>query len=222
MRAWIWRNTSKMDVVNRMLRRIPPWSLYIGATVWVVWMFWQGLQGALGVDPVKVLEHTYGERALQVLIAGLAVTPLRRYLGLNLLRFRRALGVIAFALVLCHLLVWLVLDVQILSQILADILKRPYITIGMAGFALMVPVALTSNNWSIRKLGARWRKLHQLTYPVGILAGLHYVMLAKGFQLEPLLYFGAILGLLLLRVDWKARLLRLASGKSRGESLQNP
>ena len=222
MRAWIWRSTSEMEPVNRMLRRIPPWSLYIGATVWVVWMFWQGLQGALGVDPVKVLEHTYGERALQVLIAGLAVTPLRRFLGLNLLRFRRALGVTAFGLVLCHLLVWLVLDVQIQSQILADILKRPYITIGMAGFALMVPLALTSNNWSIRKLGARWRKLHQLTYPIGILAGLHYVMLAKGFQLEPLMYLGAILGLLMLRVDWKARLPRLGFGKPRGDSLQNP
>ena len=210
-----------MDAVHRMLRRVPPWSLYVGATVWVVWMFWQGLQGALGVDPVKVLEHSYGERALQVLIAGLAVTPLRRFFGLNLLRFRRALGVTAFGLALCHLLVWLVLDVQILSQIVTDILKRPYITIGMAGLILMVPLALTSNNWSMRRLGSGWRKLHQLAYPIGLLAGLHYVMLSKGFQLQPLLYFGAIFGLLLLRIDWKARFLRLGSANPSGDSPQN-
>ncbi|CUH79178.1 Flavocytochrome YedZ [Tritonibacter multivorans] len=211
-----------MEPVNRALRRIPPWSLYILVAAWVLWMFWQGLQGHLGVDPVKVLEHTYGERALQLLIAGLAVTPLRRFFGLNLMRFRRALGLTAFGLVLCHLLVWLVLDVQIVTQIVADVLKRPYITIGMLGFALMLPLAVTSNNWSIRRLGARWRVLHRLTYGVGLLAGLHYVMLAKGFQLEPLLYFAVILGLVLARVDWKACLIRSDRANARRDSLQNP
>ena len=207
--------------MNRTLRRVPPWTIYIGTATWVLWMFWRGLLGGLGVDPVKVLEHAYGERALQVLIAGLAVTPLRRFLGLNLLRFRRALGVTAFGLVVCHLLVWLVLDVQIVSQILADILKRPYITIGMAGFAVMLPLALTSNNWSIRKLGARWRVLHRLTYPVCALGGLHYVMLAKGFQIEPLIYFTVIIGLLLSRVAWKDLFARLAKGKPVGDPIQN-
>jgi len=78
--------------------------------------------------------------------------------------------------------------------------KRPYITIGMVGFLLMLPLAATSNNWSVRKLGPRWRQLHKLTYAVVLLGALHFVMLAKGFQLEPLVYLGIVLGLLALRL----------------------
>ena len=92
------------------------------------------------------------------------------------------------------------LDVGILSQIWADIVKRPYITVGMVGFALMIPLAVTSNNRSVRKLGSVWRKLHKLTYAVGVLGGLHFVMLAKGFQLEPLIYMAVILMLLAARL----------------------
>ena len=93
-----------------------------------------------------------------------------------------------------------VLDVQGLSRIWADILKRPYITIGMAGFLCLVPLAATSNNWSLRKLGARWRKLHRLTYVAALLAALHFLWLAKGFQLEPLVYAGLVAGLLIYRL----------------------
>ena len=87
-----------------------------------------------GVDPVKALEHRYGELALQLLIAGLAITPLRRFAGVNLIKFRRALGLVAFFFLLAHLLVWAILDVQTLGRVWADIVKRPYITIGMVGF----------------------------------------------------------------------------------------
>lgn len=95
---------------------------------------------------------------------------------------------------------WALLDVQGLSRIWADILKRPYITIGMAGFLCLVPLAATSNNWSLRKLGARWRKLHRLTYVAALLAALHFLWLAKGFQLEPLVYAGLVAGLLIYRL----------------------
>ena len=98
------------------------------------------------------------------------------------------------------LLVCLVLDVGILSQIWADILKRPYITIGMAGFACLLPLAATSNTYSIRKLGAKWRKLHRLTYLAVVLGAVHFIWLVKGFQIEPLLYMAAILALLALRL----------------------
>ena len=161
--------------------------------------------GGLGVEPIKELEHEYGELALKLLIVGLAITPLRTHLGINLIRFRRAIGLMAFFYVAAHLLVWLVLDVQILSQIWADILKRPYITIGMAGFLVMLPLALTSNNWSVRKLGPKWRQLHKLTYLAVLLGGLHFIMLVKGFQLEPLVYMAVIVGLLLLRLPGKRR-----------------
>lgn len=189
-----------MDRLNSALRKLPAPALYVVGGLYPIWLFYAGLAGSLGVDPVKAMEHALGERALQLAVLGLAITPLRRLMGVNLMKFRRAIGVLTFSYVLCHLLVWLVLDVQILSQILADIAKRPYITIGMAGFVLMVPLAATSNNWSLRKLGVRWRRLHLLTYPAAVLGAVHFVLLAKGFQIKPLIYLGVIVFLLALRL----------------------
>lgn len=158
------------------------------------------MSGGLGAEPIKSLEQELGRLALQVMIVVLAVTPIRNWFGVNLVKFRRALGLLTFFYVLLHLLVWLVLDVQILSQIWADIIKRPYITIGMLGFALMIPLAVTSNNLSIRKMGPKsWRRLHQATYVTAILGAVHFVMLSKGFQFEPLIYLGIILVLVASR-----------------------
>lgn len=189
-----------IDRLNTLFRRVPTWAVYIVYLLPVPWLLYLALTGGLGREPIKALEHELGEIALQLLVIGLAVTPLRQHIGLNLIKFRRAIGLLAFTYVVLHLSVWLFLDVQIWSQIWADILKRPYITIGMAAFALMIPLAVTSNNWSVRKLGPAWRKLHKLTYVAGILGAIHYVWLAKGFQIEPLAYLVVILGLLSLRV----------------------
>lgn len=195
--------TGLVDTLNSLARRLPVWPVYLILALPIPWFFYQGLNGGLGRDPVKGLEHLYGLWALRLLTAGLVITPLRRELGLNLLRFRRAIGVMTFIYVLAHLMVWAVLDVQTLSRVWADILKRPYITIGMAGFLCLVPLAATSNNWSLRKLGARWRKLHRLTYAAAVLASLHFIWLAKGFQLEPLVYAAVILALLVYRLPRK-------------------
>lgn len=189
-----------MDRLNQYTRKLPTWFVYLVGVLPAPWLFYQGLTGGLGVEPIKALEHEYGELALQLLLAGLAITPLRRHAGLNLLKFRRAIGLLAFFYVACHLLVWLVLDVQILSQIWADILKRPYITIGMIGFLVMLPLAITSNNASVRRLGAVWRKLHRLTYAAVLLGAIHFVMLVKGFQIEPLIYLAVALTLLAFRL----------------------
>lgn len=197
-----------MQALNQILRRIPVWAVYLLGAIPAPWLFYQGLTGSLGVDPIEALEHRYGELALQLLIVVLAISPLRRFLGLNLIKFRRALGVLTFVYVSLHLLVWLVLDVQVPSQIWADILKRPYISVGMAGFVLLFPLAVTSNNLSVRQLGPRWRSLQRLVYPAAVLGGLHYVMQAKGFQIEPLVYLSVIVGLLLLRVPFPSLLNR--------------
>lgn len=190
-----------IDRINQGARRIPTWVVYSVLLLPAPYFFYLALTGGLGPDPVKPLEHKYGELALQLLIAGLAITPLRQHLGINLIKFRRAIGVMAFVYVTFHLLVWAVLDVQALGRVIEDIIKRPYITIGMAGFALMLPLAVTSNNWSVRKLGAAaWRKLHKLTYLAVILGGVHFIWLVKGIQLEPLIYMAVILGLLGLRL----------------------
>lgn len=193
-----WQRATQ--AINGGLRRLPAWPLYILGAIPPVWLFLAGIGGRLGVDPVKVMEHQMGEWSLWLLIAGLCITPLRRHAGINLLRYRRAIGLLAFFYILGHFLVWLVLDVQIMSQIVTDIVKRPYVTVGFAAFVLLIPLALTSNNWSIRRLGPRWRQLHKLVYAAALLGGIHFVMLVKGFQYEPYIYVGVILALLALRL----------------------
>mgnify|MGYP001943161477 CR=1 FL=1 len=196
------------QTINGLTRKIPAWPLYILAPLWPAWMLWQGLNGGLGVDPVKVLEQEMGSLALKVLVFGLLITPLRNATGISLIKFRRATGLIGFFFVFLHLTVWLVLDVQIMSEVLTDIVKRPFVTIGMAAFVMMIPLALTSNNASVRRLGPMWRTLQKLTYPALVLGGLHYVILVKGWQLEPLVWMAIVLALLALRLP-RLRRLRL-------------
>lgn len=192
---------SSVPTLNGWLRRVPTWPLYILLLLPAPWLFWLGLTGGLGIEPIKALEHEYGQLALKLLIAGLCVTPARRFLGLNLLKFRRMLGLVAFTYVCLHLLVWLVLDVQALDAILKDIVKRPYITVGMVGFVMLIPLALTSNAASIRRMGAAgWRRLHWLVYPAVLLGAVHFVMLRKGWQMEPLIYLLVIAVLLVTRL----------------------
>jgi len=194
------------QAVNRVTRRSPAWPIYLIGAGWAGWLFWLGLTGGLGPEPINALERRYGEVALQLLVVGLVVTPLRVFTGISLLKFRRALGLTAFFFVLAHFLVWTLLDLSTWSAIGREIIRRPYITIGFAGFVLLIPLAVTSNNASIKRLGAgTWRKLHQLTYPAVLLGAVHYIWLVKGYPLEPFLYAGAIVGLLLLRVRWVRR-----------------
>lgn len=203
-----------LDRINGALRQVPAWTIYIVSAIWAAWQFWLAAsqQGIYLVEPINVLERTYGELALQLIVVGLMVTPLRRYTGLNLLKFRRAIGVTAFFYVLAHFLVFAVLDVQSVSRVWTETVKRPYVTVGMVSFLMLIPLALTSNNYALRKLGgAAWRKLHLLTYPIAVLAGLHYLWLAKGFQIEPLLYLTVITGLVASRYWGKIRQFRTAT-----------
>lgn len=194
--------------INGWTRRVPAWPIYPIGAAWGAWYFWLALSGAW-VDPVAQLEHAIGILALQVLVAVLAITPLRDLTRVSLVKYRRALGVTAFFLVLYHLCVWAFLDVQTLGRVVADIVKRPYITIGMLAFVILIPIAATSNNWSIRRLGpVVWRRIHWFTYPAIVLGGVHFVMLRKGWQIEPLVYLALITVLLLYRM----RRLRLGAG----------
>ncbi|HHL21758.1 MAG TPA: protein-methionine-sulfoxide reductase heme-binding subunit MsrQ [Aliiroseovarius sp.] len=203
--------------INGALRRVPTWLLYLAGIVPPVWLFYLAVTGGLGADPVRTLELKIGKLGLQVLVASLAITPLRKFTGISLIRFRRAISLIGFSYILLHLTVWLVLDVQIPAQILIDIAKRPYITIGMAAFALMIPLAMTSNNWSMRRLGAlKWRQLHKLTYLVLLLAGTHYALVGKVWRPEALLYLAGIVLLLATRINGPRVRARLGKALGRG------
>lgn len=187
--------------INGWLRRVPSWPLYPLGMIPAVWLFWLGVTGGLGPDPVKVLEHRLGEIGLQLLVAGLVVSPLRWSTGISLLKYRRALGLLAFVYILLHLTTWLLLDMQLYwSQIGEDLTERPYIVIGMIGFLLLVPPAATSNAASIRRLGAAaWHRLHRLVYVAALAGAIHYLLLIKAWPVEPLLYLAAIIALIGLR-----------------------
>ncbi|MEZ5713901.1 MAG: ferric reductase-like transmembrane domain-containing protein [Paracoccaceae bacterium] len=139
--------------INAAARRVPPWLIYAAGAAHIVWLIWLGQSGGLGPEPINALERALGETGMKLLVLGLAITPLMRGARVNLVRFRRAIGLTAFAYVFMHLAVWVFLDVYILADIWAEIVKRPYITVGMAGFVALVPLALTSNDWSLRRMG---------------------------------------------------------------------
>jgi sulfoxide reductase heme-binding subunit YedZ len=188
--------------INGALRRVPVWPFYLIGLVPAVAWFRLALLDRLGADPVQVLEHETGLLSLQFLIAALVVTPLREVTGVNLLRFRRLLGLMAFAYAVLHLSVWLVLDRQSdWPRILEDLVKRPYVILGMAAFLMLVPLAATSWDGAVRRLGATgWRKLHRLAYPATALAAVHFVWLVKAWPPEPLVYAGIVAALL----GWRA------------------
>ncbi|MCY4543457.1 MAG: protein-methionine-sulfoxide reductase heme-binding subunit MsrQ [Rhodobacteraceae bacterium] len=193
--------------VNGWVRRIPAWPIYVLGPLPGLWIFWLALNNRLGPDPLQVLEHSLGERTLQFLILALAVTPLRNATKINLLKYRRALGLMAFFYVVAHFSTWLVLDRQlIMNEIFEEITKRPFIILGVIGALAMLPLAITSNNLSIRRLGPlRWRKLHRLAYVAGVAGAAHYLLLVKSWPLEPIIYASVMAFLLLVRVWWLVR-----------------
>jgi sulfoxide reductase heme-binding subunit YedZ len=178
------------DRLNAALRRVPVWPLYGIAFVPAGLYFWLAFANRLGADPLQVLEHALGLWALRFLIAALTVTPLRELTRVNLLRFRRWMGLMAFWYVTLHFAVWLVLDRQLdWPRIVADLTKRPFIVIGFAALLMLLPLAATSWDGAVRRLGgAAWRRLHRLAYPATALAAIHFVWLVKAWPPEPLVY----------------------------------
>jgi sulfoxide reductase heme-binding subunit YedZ len=173
------------------------WALYAIGLIPGLYAFYLGIFGGLGADPVRAFEHLLGLWALRFLCLGLAVTPLRDLFDINLISYRRALGLLAFYYVLAHFTVYLTLDRGlILSSIAGDILKRPYIMLGMAGLLMLIPLAVTSNRASIRRLGPTWNRLHKLVYPVLIVAVLHYALSLKVISAEPAFYIVVVIVLL--------------------------
>jgi len=196
--AMTWRSLALgSDPVRR--------AIYIVGMLPAVSTFYFGLTDQLGADPQKTLERTLGVWALRFLIVCLAITPLRRLGGPNLVRYRRSIGLLAFYYAALHLTTYTVLDQGLdLAAIWADILKRPYITVGMLAFLVLVPLAITSNAAMIRRLGgAAWQRLHRLIYLAAAAAAVHFIMLVKSWPAEPLIYAALVTALLLLRLVFK-------------------
>jgi sulfoxide reductase heme-binding subunit YedZ len=191
---------------RRTLDRVVYGLVWLGCFAPLLWLAWRGYTNDLGANPIDKLIRELGVWGLRLLIVGLAITPAARLLRQPMLiRFRRTIGLFAFAYVLLHLTNYVVTDQWFdWAAIGKDILKRPFITVGMAAFVLLVPLAVTSTNWALRKLGpVRWRKLHRLTYVIVPLGVIHYLMLVKADQQPPLIY-GAIVAVLLGWRLWEA------------------
>lgn len=190
-------------------KRPAPWLkpvAHILLAVPLVWMLWGWAllilaadDSVLGINPVEHTIRFLGDYAIRILLAALAVTPLTRITKWKpLMRIRRLVGLWAFAYVILHLLTYFGMDrLFSLTALWEDVLKRQYITVGMAALLLMIPLAVTSTNAMVRRLGARrWQKLHRTVYVIGVLAVVHHVMMVKGNQIMPWVH-GTILALLL-------------------------
>ncbi len=189
---------------NRQLSRIGKPLIFGVSLLPLAWILWLGWQDQLGANPVETLSHRTGDWSLRFLLLTLTVTPLRRLTGWNWLqRFRRTLGLFAFFYVCLHFGVYLIFDQFFdLASIIEDVAERPYITVGFTGWLLLIPLAVTSTNGMIKRLGRNWQRLHRLVYLIGALGVLHYFWLVKADRTEPLLY-GGLLGVLLgYRLWW--------------------
>ena len=200
--------------LNRGLRHLPVWAVWLAGLIPLALLVWDTLQGHLGVDPVRDIEHRLGRTAIYFLMATLTVTPVLRLLRVNMVRFRQALGLICFTYVACHLLAWVVFDMGLLwAQMARDIVKRPYLIFGMLAFVMLLALAVTSNRFSIRRMRAGWRRLHRLIYPAAILAAVHWLWALKVWESWPLTILAAILVLLSLRLPGISRLSLVSSGR---------
>ncbi|NVD41085.1 protein-methionine-sulfoxide reductase heme-binding subunit MsrQ [Ensifer sp. HO-A22] len=200
---------SKLPALPKRFHSASVWALYGLGLCPALVAFYLGATGQLPGNPVKEFEHLLGIWALRFLVATLAITPIRDLLGINWLRYRRALGLLAFYYVVMHFLAYFLLD-QVLNipAIIADIARRPFITIGMAGLVMLIPLALTSNNWSIRRLGSRWNQLHKLAYIIAAAGALHFAMSVKVIGLEQMTYIALVASLLAWRLVRKPYLKR--------------
>lgn len=182
-------------------RRFTYPAVYVFGLLPAIWTFHLAVTDQLGADPLKVLERSLGLWSLRFLVAGLAISPLRRFANVNLIRYRRPMGLLAFAYAVLHVTVYAWMDQGLdFAAIWKDIVKRPYITVGLLAFLILVPLAVTSNNFSIRRLGPAWQRLHRWVYLAAAAAALHFAMLVKSLTAEPLLYAGLVCGLLAVRL----------------------
>ena len=184
--------------MNRL--RLIKFVLFVAALLPLARLGWKALHGGLGANPIEVITHSTGDWTLILVLTTLSITPLRQLTRQYwLIGLRRMIGLFAFFYGTLHFLTYIVLDKFFdVHEMLKDIGKRPFITVGFSAFVLMIPLALTSTAGSIRRLGGKnWQRLHRLIYLTAILGVVHYLWLVKADKRKPLEY-GAVLAVLLL------------------------
>ena len=181
--------------------------VFILALVPVALLVRGALTGNLGVNPAETIQLTTGRWALKFLLLSLAITPVRRLTGWNILiQYRRMLGLFAFFYVTLHFTAYWAFDLGFaFGAMVADVVKRPFITMGFAAFLLLIPLALTSTKGWIRRLGKRWALLHRLVYIAAIFAIVHFAWKVKVFTGDPVIYAAILTALLGFRVVWALR-----------------
>jgi sulfoxide reductase heme-binding subunit YedZ len=187
--------------------RFTQFVIFVNCLVPFLLLVWDGYHNKLGANPLDFITHATGKLALVFLLISLAVTPVRKFTGWNqIIKYRRMLGLYAFFYAALHLLTYVWFDNFFdLKTIVQETIKRPFIAVGMLGFLLMVPLAVTSTNGMIKRLGGRrWSRLHQSIYLVVILGVVHYWMLVKADIRQPLLFAGVLALLLGYRIATKS------------------
>jgi methionine sulfoxide reductase heme-binding subunit len=194
---------------GRVALKVFVWAACLAPLAFLAYRAWTD---DLGANPISFITTTLGDWTLRILLTSLAMTPLRIVFGLSWpITLRRLLGLFAFFYVCLHFSVWIVLDFFFdWPRMWADIVKRPYITIGMAGLVSLLPLAATSTTGMIRRLGARnWTRLHRLAYLAAVCGVLHYLWLAKVGVKDPYWYAAALVILLSVRGwEWGRRAMR--------------
>ena len=191
---------SLFDLVRASVRRLRSWHIYVSLLVPLLFLTYDLLSGRLGVDPMRAIEKSLGVTAIYILILTLCITPFSVLTGINFIRFRRAFGLMSFFYIILHFSTWLLLDMQLRwVEIAESLTRKPFIVFGMMGFLLLIPLAATSNNYSMKRLGKYWQKLHKLIYAAIILGGIHYLMMEKTLQNDAIITFIIIIVLISLR-----------------------
>ncbi len=191
---------SLFDLVRASVRRLRSWHIYVTLLVPLLFLTYDLLSGRLGVDPMRAIEKSLGVTAIYILILTLCITPFSVLTGINFIRFRRAFGLMSFFYIILHFSTWLLLDMQLRwVEIAESLTRKPFIVFGMMGFLLLIPLAATSNNYSMKRLGKYWQKLHKLIYIAIILGGIHYLMMEKTLQNDAIITFIIIIALISLR-----------------------
>ena len=196
--AWTWSSITSMSFAAVLRSAYAKPVAHTLCLLPFSGLLWAAFNDGLGANPVEKLTHETGEWALRFLLITLSMTPLRQWTGQAAwIRFRRLLGLYTFFYACCHFTIWIIADHSLdVVAMFEDIIERPWITVGFSALVLMIPLAITSNQATIRRLGKKWNRLHQLVYPVLLLGVLHFIWLVKADYLEPVIY--AIIAAILL------------------------